>query len=228
MRWWRMATRFYLSSSAAAPISPTVSASWENSSGLLRRSMTVTNAGSTLTDFTLNNVTVLQDWIHFQYVSPPIDGATTISGTTRSIWRSMVTAGGSGGLTYCIRVLSNDGSSVTGTLIDQTGASRDNYNPGSQDTSGIENGSAAAVTSVGANDGDRIVLEFGAWNNNINTDDFTVRLGESAASDFAYTSNLTTDLNPWFELSTDLTFKAEGGGAAPTLPNQLMLVGVGK
>jgi hypothetical protein len=51
----------------------------------------------------------------------------------------------------------------------------------------------------------RLVLELGAHANGPTAaGSFTLRTGTSAATDFALTSALTTDLNPWMELSKEL------------------------
>jgi hypothetical protein len=62
-----------------------------------------------------------------------------------------------------------------------------------------------AVTAVTTQPGDRIVVEIGGKATAPSTSaTYTMRQGDSAATDFALTSALTTDLNPWCEFSKDL------------------------
>jgi hypothetical protein len=64
---------------------------------------------------------------------------------------------------------------------------------------------ATALTALTTQPGDRLVLELGAHAIAPTVaGSYTMRFGNSNAADFALTSALTTDLNPWMELSQDL------------------------
>lgn len=65
--------------------------------------------------------------------------------------------------------------------------------------------SAIALTAASLNEPWRLVIEMGAHAQGPTVaGSFIHRVGSNAASDFALTSALTTDLNPWIELSTNL------------------------
>ena len=67
--------------------------------------------------------------------------------------------------------------------------------------------SAISLTSVAALSGDRIVMEIGLHGVTPAAEAIQMRSGDpTATADFALTSALTTDLDPWFELSQTLTF----------------------
>lgn len=219
-----MATRMYLQSSNAAAVSPAFSVNWETTTSGLRRVTHSTAASTALTTLAISIpfAGASDEQLFYQFVSQPINGDTTISGT----WSFIVKCNDPSGNCYIARrlyVVTNDGSTVRGTLVAY--ATNATLMPTALQTLIWAN--AAAVTSVSALNGDRIVLEIGARNSDggVNrTGD--IRSGDAGGSDFALTNALTTDLNPWFELSTNVAFSAEGGGAVAT-NNRLMMIGVG-
>lgn len=198
------ATRFYFGYIIAASVSPGFDAGWEQISQrkklIYKNDFTVIDA---LSDGSISHaITTTQDYLMYQMVSNPIP-PQRLTGTFSMVIRCGETnAGSNATLAAVVRVVSQDGGTVRGTLFS-------NY---SQDTEFPLSASAAtrivnaqAITPLTTQPGDRIVVEIGfhvaapSVNNNVQ-----MRAGFSASSDFALTSGLTTDLNPWCEFSQDL------------------------
>lgn len=199
-----MATRFYLQNSGAAPVSPSYSAGWEQNGEADRVKLerkAQTSLVSTLTDNALTiPITTTQDILNRQYVSEPLP-AQTISGTFSLVVRCVETdTNANATLATLVYVVSNDGTVSRGTLFSVFGTDTEF---GTTAATRIVN--AAAITAQTAQFGDRIVVEIGLTATvPLALDGASQRFGTSAASDFALTSALTTDLNPWCEFSQDL------------------------
>jgi hypothetical protein len=151
-----------------------------------------------------------------RYVSDPLVGAHTFSGTMIGQMRLAESAAGMNALpTIQAKVITNDGTLRRGILyggdtrttnVDElTTTLRSWRNP----AAGI---SPVTLNSVNAQDGDRILIEVGVRANNTVTTSYTATLrhGSTAtpggANDLAAGGTETTDLNPWVEFSADLTF----------------------
>ena len=203
-----MVTRLYLPSSGSAPITPAVSGAWEETvSGFFRAPTSTAHANTSLTSFGAYTTTqATQQSVWAQWISEPLNVDQTISGTLDIVCRG--SEGATGDNTYLavgVRVLSGDGGTVRGTLLFQgTG------------TGGAEFGtalrtriwSALSLASVNALAGDRIVVEIGQHAASPGVAPTgTMRFGDpTGTADFALTSNLTTDLVSWLELSQTITF----------------------
>lgn len=154
-----------------------------------------------------------------RFISQPI-GAQTITGTGKGqvLMRESAT-GLNAHPQIVIRVVSNDGTTVrgtlyagdsgTGTLAEMTTTTR-NWQ--------IPRAAVLPITlsSVTAQAGDRILMETGFRADSTSTSSFGVhRFGSLAAAgganDLVEAGTATTDLNNWFEFSANLTF----GGATP-------------
>lgn len=103
-------------------------------------------------------------------------------------------------LAIVVKVVSQDGAVVRGTLFS-------NFNQDTEfaTTQSTRIVNAQSVTNVITQPGDRIVLEVGghaAAPTAATT--YTMRQGDNNAADFALTSALTTDLNPWLEFSQNI------------------------
>ncbi len=195
-----MASRFYLPSSGAADVSPGFDATWEQTGTADRIKMTnkdVTNV-TALTGKTSTYATgVAQDILTRQYVSSPLAFAYAFDGTISFICGTSDAAAGlsNSKLSILVKVVSNDGGTSSGTILSAF----------SKDT-GIPN--ALALTPLISQAGDRIVVEVGGTTTGpTGTQTVTHRLGNSATSDFALTSGLTTDLNPWIQFSQNILTK---------------------
>lgn len=203
------ATRFYFPAegSGAPDISPAFDAGWEQTGQATRLKLLykkTLSVLSTLADDGTRTVpiTTTQDILCNQFVSAPIppcriDASCLVSSVIR-VLASATTENCT--LAYIVKVVSNDGTVVRGTLIS-------NFSAGASfvATAATRILAAAAVTALTTQPGDRIVVELGAHAAAPSTSGtYTMRQGNSAATDFALTSALTTDLNPWIEFSKDL------------------------
>lgn len=148
-----------------------------------------------------------------QFVSNPLGGAQSISGTVKGIIRaSENSASANYRAQMVIRVLSEDFATVRGTLL-------------ASDVSALSNefdtvltnrkfplnwaGAGASVTTVNAEHTDRIVIEIGYRSHNASTSSFTgsLRLGDPIGStDLAENEVDTLDNTPWVEFSQTLNF----------------------
>lgn len=202
-----MATRFYLGSTATPAISPAFDSNWEQTGQAVRRKLynkKTIEAIEALTDTTNLTIpiTTTQDILGIQFISDPLPYKILLDARNWSmIIRCQESAGTANAhLAFSLRVLSNDGSAVRGTL-------RNSFTTITEfgTTANTKIIAAAAVTALTAEAGDRIVLETGirASGPTAATTGL-MRSGFSAASDFALTNALTTDLNPWCEFDQDL------------------------
>lgn len=203
-----MATRFYLHTTPVSSISPTKDAGWEGSpdNAAFHGSLVEKTGLTTLS--TLNNQTttttsgLTEDDLVFQFVSQPIP-PQNITGTVSSVVRcSEANALFNVTLAIVVRVLSQDGTAIRGTLFSTFNTDTEFPLDASAATRIVN---AQAVTALTTQPGDRIVVEYGGHAAAPTaTGATTIRFGSSTASDFALTSALTTDLNPWIEFSQNI------------------------
>ena len=211
-----MATRFYFDNDAASPLpSLAFSSGWEQTGQADRRfspRKVMSNNTSALANSTAITVpiTTTQQILNRQYVTEPIPYKTYLAG--RSF--SMVIRGQENATTnnvfpnFHLRVVSMDGTierGVLGSVMSTAGT-----------TEWLSSQATRIFSAVGLNAfvleaGDRLVLELGGTANApAAAGTFIHRHGTNATSDFALTAALTTDLNPWWEMSHDFW---------PVLPN---------
>lgn len=113
-------------------------------------------------------------------------------------------------LAFSARVMQGDTSSVRGTLLLYHATSTEFPLTASAATR-IHN--ARAITTVNALAGDRIMLDIGIHGVTPANENMQMRFGDpTGTADFALTAALTTDLVPWWELSSTLTFGAVASG----------------
>ncbi len=205
-----MATRFYLGSTASPSISPAFDSNWEQTGQAIRRvlyykmGITATEALTDTTSLTVP-ITTTQDILAAQFVGPPMGypirfdarnfsmvvGKCSENATTNNVH-----------LAYSMRVLSQDGGTVRGTLRSSFANITEFAVTASAATRII---AAGAVTDLTTEAGDRLCLEVGIHVSGPTASGSAVeRFGFSATSDFALTSALTTDLNSWCEFEQDL------------------------
>jgi hypothetical protein len=154
-----------------------------------------------------------------QYVSDPL-AAQTIAGTVTG-WikaaESNLAANANGQLV--IRVVSNDGSIVRGTLLAATTTT--GTAPANEFTATLGSrlfpGSGGTLSSVAVQDGDRIVIDIGTRNHNTVTTNYTTTLqfGDNSATDHTAAAQTTT-VNPWLEFSQDLLYPPDISGVYAT------------
>ncbi len=201
-----MATRFYLPAegSGTPATSPAFDAAWEQNGQATRLRLLRKNqlaSLSTLADTGTRTVpiTTTQDILCNQWVSDPIR-AQRITGTVSAVVRVLEsTVDANVTLAFVMRVLGLDGT-VRGTMFSVFGTGTE-YAV----TAATRIVASSAVTAVTALTGDRLVVEIGSRATApASAQTYTMRFGTSAATDFALTAALTTDLNPWVELSQDI------------------------
>lgn len=199
-----MPVRWELSNQGAAPVSPAFDAAWEQN-GQADRALwlpkSLSRTVSPLADKTVTvPITTTQQILSRQFVGPPMP-PIRIEGTFSLVIRCSESATSANAhIAFILRVVSQDGGTVRGTLASQL-ATATEFTTAAQTR--IIN--AAALTALTTLPGDRLVLEIGVHAQAPTAAQSAVhRFGNSAASDFALTSGLTTDLNPWAELSSDL------------------------
>lgn len=219
-------TRLYLPSSGAAAVSPAYSAGWDDGTGTADRLAFATSSGGstaqTLLISTDANNTIDTDQLLRQYVSPPLSGAQSISGDLRGQVKASESSNAQNarmqGMAY---VVSNDGLTVRGILFDGLGGSDALSSEFSTNNVNRRFPLAAispvTVSSVSAQDCDRIVVEFGSRNHSTGTGTLVrMTFGDDSATDLAdvnETSTATAD--PWIEFSQTLSFNVEGPCGSP-------------
>lgn len=202
-----MATRFYLPSSGSVPISPSVSSEWESSWQFTRRPAVTTKSNTSFVNdegYDTPGSTPM-DICKFQYISGPLE-AQTITGTVKGQIRVYE---GEDDDDACralvIRVVSNDGATVRGTLLAHFPSSLESEWATSA-TNRYFPPSGTSVTSVDAQAGDRLLIEIGVRRFAANSGYHRYRMGDNASSDLPEDETSTSDYNPWIEFSQTLDF----------------------
>lgn len=195
--------RYYLGTGVVADISPAVDPAWErNATGFARHKLSTTKDNSALADqASLQGSVATDQTCWHQWVSDPLPFDRVIGGVFDGVVRGQELLGTEDAcLAYSLRVLSNDGLTVRGTLRLHHDATITEMNTATPTTRTID---AEALTPVAAVAGDRIVLEIGIHGvTPSNTANIIIRFGApSATADFAQTQGLTTDLDPWVQFS---------------------------
>ena len=207
-----MATRFYFNLAidpTGVGNTPIQTASWNLPATLVAwsflESKTAVSAASILNNSTTTTIpiTTTQNIMVNAFLSTPLSLGGSISGTFSLVIRAFQNATTNNAtLAVVVSVVSNDFSINRGTLYSNLNADTAFPLSASAATRSINAGTITPVTSFG---GDRVMVEIGAHVAAPSASgSFNLRYGESAATDFALTSALTTDLNPWCEFSQDL------------------------
>lgn len=210
-----MSSRFYLhaSGSIASPTNPAFDAGWEQTGQAVRLPMDLKSRVGPLTALTDSaNITVpittTQQILCYQFVSNQVfrpvrlDASTLFSMVIRTD-ESATSANCF--LAYVLRAFRADGALSLGTLASSMTNAGTEYSTASQ-TRIFGNGSTTvALTATTIGEPWRLVLDLGSHAQAPSAaQTYFLRAGCNAGSDFALTSGLTTDLNPWIELSKDL------------------------
>lgn len=213
-----MVTRYYLPSTGAAAVNPGFDAGWEYVGSVARRKCVTTKISSSMTTFTQTETssTANEDMLVSQYVSDPI-GAQTITGTVKG--QILAKESGSSGdqrAQLLIKVVSNDGSTVTGTLLAMDTTALSNEFPTSTSTNRKFpkgwSGAGTSLSSVTSNNNDRIVIEIGARKGDTSSTNFitTLTFGDDNGSDLPEDETTTTTNNPWIEFSMTIAGPSAG------------------
>lgn len=205
-----MSRRWYLPSTGAAAVSPAFAA-WDDSSEADRLKMVTTRISSAMANkiVTDNFGIVNEKQLWRQYVSDPLaPGAIsgTVSGQVRCS-ESLATAN-QDEVCLCVKVVSNDGSTLRGTLLALGfyGTTKE-YPTGTAENRIIA--SAQALSSVTAQAGDRLVVEIGTRPSTLPlaaAPTIAAVFGDDNASDLPADQTETSTFNPWIEFSQTIGF----------------------
>lgn len=204
-----MASRFYFHSSGIPNISPAFDASWEQTGQATRLNLELSNLIDARTALANSSaitvpITTTQQILCYQFVSRKtflpvrLDASVLFSMIIRGLENATTN---NVFLAYILKAFTADGSLSLGTLS----SSMTNAGTEFVATAATRIFSPVALTNTVLNQPWRLVLEVGGHAQAPTAaGSFTYRAGCNAASDFALTSALTTDLNPWMELSCNL------------------------
>lgn len=194
-------TRFYFSATAVPPISPAFSASWIESSTMIRRMMAPARFGSAMSDKQVTSLAVSETEGIIQLIAGPI-AAQTINPLNlgfkcyaRSARGTLIVTATS---RIIVRVVSNDGTTYRGTVLsfgDKSTAT--NWNTSDRNKAFADGDDATA--SVAALNGDYIVLELGL-SHTATVDTAQISIGDDSATDLAEDETTTTANNPWLDI----------------------------
>jgi hypothetical protein len=212
-----MATRFYLlQSSAFVPsVSPPFAAGWNDTGGAVRRKLDLQpDRADSFVEFSRSEAVTTSpyDVLLGQWVSAPLSGAQTISGTLKGQIRARESSSSADfRAQVVVKIVSNDGQTLRGTLLGfDTGALSSEFATSSTNRQ-FPRGGAVALSSVAAQDGDRIVIEVGYRSHNTVSTSYTgyIEVGapSSASGDLPEDETTTTQLRPWLEFSQTLTLQ---------------------
>jgi hypothetical protein len=211
-------TRFYLPSTGAADVSPSFDGGWEETVDADRREMVTAKISSAMTSKTVTTLLSVGDTLVRQYVSNPLN-AVTITANVKLYARVLEALATVDAVSRIVlKVVSNDGSAVTGTLL----AIAD-YGGGTEFNTSLRNKAFAdgdTPSSVSAASGDRLCLEIG-FNHAavISSADFS--FGDDSATDLAENETGTVADNPWLDIGQTLTFVSAGRTTKNTDPRPL-------
>ena len=228
-----MATRLYLPISGTAPLSAlAVDANWELTTGLVRRPCFPTKQNTALTtDARTWPATTTQQWAWIQYQSDPLAAAhswTTADTVSMVIGKCGEPAAATADthLAYVVRVVSGDGASIRG-VIGLYHATSTEFPDVASAATRIHSARVNGAANFSSQIGDRIIIEIGLHGVTPAAVSVQMRFGDpSGTADFALTAALTTDLDPWVELSRTVTFLIPSGSGTPALT--LGATGVGQ
>ena len=199
-------TRFYLPSSGdpVPVLSPAFDAGWEDLSiGARLRTQTIkSSTAMTTVPFDDANVSN-KDVLFRQYISDPIAAVIITNPAVRFQIRAKEGfTSANAFVALHIRVVQPDGN-LRGTILS---VARDTLEL-SQPSLMNRSFTASPTVTVNAIDGDRIVIEIGTGGTpSSGGHDSDLRIGDAVATDLPENDTTTTDLNPWVELSTAITF----------------------
>jgi len=209
------ATRLYFGSvDGTNPASPNFDSNWEQQGEATRRKLYIKRTfDGVLSALTSKQITVpittTQDILTVQFVSDPIPAQRLIGNFSMVVRCSENATSNNAHLAGSLRVCSQDGGTFRGTLWSSFTTISEFALHASQATRIIASVAIAALTTQ---PGDRLVLEVGvranaptvAGNAQQRFGNDSVTGSPGVFNDFALTTALTTDLNPWAELSQDL------------------------
>lgn len=212
----------YLPSGSVAAVSPAFDAAWNITSSATRRIALTATSGTPLANNSCGiAVSNGDNCLAAQFVSAPLLGDQEISGTIKGqVGAREFTTALDAMAQLVVRVVSNDGSTVRGTLLSaQAEALSSEWATAASHVNRkfpLAALSPAALSTVNALDGDRLVFEIGAKVGAATGSATTLRFQDDQASDLPEDETTASgSANPWLELSGDLVFVEEGGDDLP-------------
>lgn len=220
-----MATRFWFQSSGtiASPNNPSFDAGWEQTGQATRVPMTVKAQTSEVTALTNSSaitipITTTQQILAWQCTSDQVflpvilDASVTFSMVIRCSENANTN---NAFLAYVLRAFSAAGDRSLGTLASSMTNTGTEFPLTASAATRIFSNIALTLTTIA--EPWRLVIEIGAHAQAPSAaGSYIERVGCNNASDFALTSGLTTDLNPWMELSANLDKTEFNNYQAPT------------
>ena len=219
-----MATRFYLSSTAVAPVSPAFFGTWTRTTEGDRYTMSPTKDGSAMTDksaWANGSAGNGDSALIRQYVSDPMTAG--IGFTTGDTFKAQIRAqeadtGDNITQTQIgIKVYSEDGTTLQATLKAQGhyATTSGEWATSLRNTEFHDPASDNMTTGYTTVAGDRLVIEVGGRTGAAGTTvTATMSFGSDSGTDLPEDQTTTTPDNPWFEISRDITFAAASNKGA--------------
>lgn len=201
-----MATRFYLKNAGAQPISPGYDALWNDTASASRRGMNRSATSLGWNTIAIAETSAIDGYkvLFRMWVSNDQFNAYSFSGS--DTWKLQIRgmeSNPSGNLyLHLIAKVWENGVGSRGTLISAVSDDTELNN------GALENRSISGVCqSVSMQDEDYIVLELGYSANNKKTSSYTgtIDTGDSSGTDLPENDSETSQYNPWFELSPNLS-----------------------
>ena len=210
-----MPTRFYLPNTGTAPITPAFAADWELSAVATRVPISTSKSNTTVAAVIYEMTSLTdKDSLIRQGISQPLAAQTIAAQTLSFVVKVIETTVSNDQFTAIgVRVVSNDGSVVRGTVLAVT---RDDLEQSAASyTSRLL---TATTTEVIVEANDRLVIEIGSGGlPGVVTDAGALRIGDDSADDLpALDSGGALNDNPWVEFANVITFAALGAFSAPS------------
>lgn len=214
-----MATRLRLPAPLSVPttISPAFSVGWEETANAVRAKLGPRRYNTPRAAFigpTESSTTDDRDVLAVQYVSDPL-AAQTISGTVKGILAARESNTGANARAQMrIRVVTNDGSTDRGVLLDfDTSALTNELTTSASPFPNVKyprgyTGDGGALSSVTAQAGDRLVIEIGVRAHNTSGSAFTFnwQIGDDVDLADCAEDEVGTTGAAWIEFSADLVW----------------------
>jgi hypothetical protein len=203
-----MATRLYLSARTDSR-TPAADGSWEKATGFVRRTALTEPQGNAFANISIAaQGTSGNDTLLAQFISRPLSGAQSISGTFKGQMRFNETSTAlDGRAQIVVRVLQSDMSTVRGTLYAGDTAALANEFSTVLTNRRNPRTAGSALSTVNAEDGDVIVIEVGGRQHAASGASMVAQYGDAVASDLPEDESSTSTINPWVEFSGTLTFQ---------------------
>lgn len=201
-----MANKFYLPSSNPCNIQIPPSGVWTLTGDMTRHYLTFTGSGTAMATVQSSSQGVINNILLRQYVSPPLT-AQTFAGRVSGQLRALESNANADMMpAVCLRIVSNDGTTergiltnfVTGVLEYTTSTLTNRMQP-----------SGTTLIGSSSQDGDRLVIEYGARQNATSANrTFSQRYGDAlATADLPKDNADTNDSLPWIEFTNRISFK---------------------